>query len=140
VMAVSLTSTLLCWEHRIWRHGVEVPSCPPPVRVAVRGFSLGAQCTPLSVSPRRYLLGADQVPPSVSFRWCIHKESSLELLFFGDVALLYSLGHALSCCVCFIDVTVFRLAGGELLLHSLLTANGSVLVFKALLYKNMVRL
>jgi hypothetical protein len=36
MMAASSTS-YLCWEHRVWRHGLEVLGCFPPVLVVVRG-------------------------------------------------------------------------------------------------------
>jgi hypothetical protein len=33
--AFSMSS--LYWEHRVWRHGMEAPGCPPPVFAAVQG-------------------------------------------------------------------------------------------------------
>ncbi|XBI79323.1 hypothetical protein VPH35_088827 [Triticum aestivum] len=39
------STSSLCWEHRVWGHGLEVLHCAPPVFAAVHDGSSAAQCT-----------------------------------------------------------------------------------------------
>jgi hypothetical protein len=56
-------ASFLSWEHRGWRHGLDVQCCGSPVRDAGPSRGSWAQCTPTLVTPR-WWLSRDQLSPS----------------------------------------------------------------------------
>ena len=50
---IAASSTLsLCWEHHVWRHGLEVLHRAPLVFATVHGRSSAAQCTAIASDPK----------------------------------------------------------------------------------------
>jgi hypothetical protein len=146
-MAASSTS-LLCWEHRVWKHGLEGLYFCYSGAHRYPFLSLGEQCPPSPVSPRRCLSWnrpshAIYLPPLFRNQtWMVYWEEksswscwSPEVTGLGRYeAMLISLGHALLLLVVLSVVVVFWQAlVWSLYCGSLLSATCSRLMLEILL-------